>query len=243
MTREATSTAPGSLSARAVTGEITVTPDRGPVRFGRNKPDVEICIGEDDLLVSRQHGVLTHRSGRWWVTNLGRTPIRMTNFMMLYSRAEPVPLGSGRTPLYLRGSDSREHVLELFVAGAEGGTPPPRYGYDTVVPRPWCLDEEERLAVVVVGQNYLLNEPQPRPLARQSAADLLNDLRPDDQWSDRRVERVIARVRTKLSNGGVPFLMREELEEPIGNSLTENLMRELVQSTTLTPSDLDLLDG
>lgn len=35
----------------------------------------------------------------------------------------------------------------------------------------------------------------------------------------------------------------EEVGEPVGNTLNDNLLTELVQSTTLVPPDLALLDG
>jgi hypothetical protein len=40
----------------------------------------------------------------------------------------------------------------------------------------------------------------------------------------------------------VPGLTREEVGEPVGNALNDNLIRELVLSTTLVPPDLALLD-
>ncbi|GAB3895510.1 hypothetical protein GCM10029964_075510 [Kibdelosporangium lantanae] len=95
---------------------------------------------------------------------------------------------------------------------------------------------------MVLGQHYLLHEAHPQPLSRQRAADQLRELAPDGKWTAKRVEHIVADVRDRLSRGGVFGLRREELAEPVGNALTENLFRELVTSTTLVPPDLELLD-
>lgn len=235
---------PGSISALSVTGGITLRPKEGrTLLFGRNRPDVHVCIGEDDRRVSRQHGLLTHRQGRWWVANMGRMPIRLPNSQLLFSESEQVPLATGYTPLFVRGSEHREHLLELFVVGPDGDRPVSRPGELTEKPRTWRLTADERLVLVVVGQRYLLHEAGPRPLTRQQAADQLADLQPDRGWTAKKVEHAVTEVRNRLSVAGVYGLVREEVEEPVGNSLNDNLMKELVLSTTLVPPDLALLDG
>jgi hypothetical protein len=52
----------------------------------------------------------------------------------------------------------------------------------------------------------------------------------------------VGAVRTRLAKDGVAGLTREEVGEPVGNVLNDNLMRELLLSTTLVPPDLALLD-
>ncbi len=236
--------APGAISALAVTGGITVAPEPGlTIRFGRNRPEVEVCVGEDDLLISRQHGLLDHRLGQWWVNNTGRSPIRLASSLLLHREGDPIPLAVGYTPLFLRGSRGREHLLELYVAGDEGGKPPSRPGDITQPPRRWRLTVEEHLALVVLGQRYLLHDPHPQPLSRQQAATELAELRPTAKWTTKRVEHLVAEVRARLSAGGVFGLRRDEVGEPVGLTLTVNLLRELVSSTTLVPTDLNLLDG
>jgi hypothetical protein len=234
---------PGAIYALAVSGGVSLAPREGSaIRFGRNRPDVEICVGEDDLRVSRQHGRLTRSEGHWWVHNTGQLPIRLPSTQWLSSQEEPVPLAEGYTPLFIRGSRNREHLLELFVAGPGGEHPVARPGDVTQPPRRWRLTEDERLVLVVLGQRYLLHEPNPQPLARQQVADRVGELRSDALWNVKRVERTIAEVRFRLSSGGVHGLVREEVGEPVGNSLNDNLLRELVGSTTLVPPDLALLD-
>lgn len=44
------------------------------------------------------------------------------------------------------------------------------------------------------------------------------------------------------SAGGIAGLTREEVGEPVGNTLTHNLIRDLMESTTLVPPDLQLMD-
>lgn len=233
---------PGSLSAATTLGGVMALPSDGPLRFGRNRPSVDVCVGEDDIRVSRQHGVLVFQAGQWWVQNTGKTPIRLPNALMLHQDGDPVPLQVGYTPLFLRGSATREHLLELYVAGDDGGKPPSLHSAETQPPKTWRLTKEERLVLVVLGQHYLLHEARPQPLSRQRAADQLHELQPDEKWTAKRVEHSVADVRDRLSRGGVFGLRREELAEPVGNALTENLFKELVSSTTLVPPDLELLD-
>ena len=235
--------APGAIFALALTEGVTVGPREGlAIRFGRNRPDVDVCVGEDDLKVSRLHGVVTYRRGLWWVSNQGQLPIRMPRSQLLFGNAEPTPLTSGYTPLFIRGSRGREHLLELYVAGPDGGHPAPQHGAVTEPPRRWRLTPDERLALVVVGQRYLLHEEQPLPIARQQACLQLEELQPDTGWTVKKLDHTISDVRTRLSRAGVSGLTREEVGEPVGNTLNDNLLRELVLSTTLVPTDLALLD-
>lgn len=235
--------APGAIYALAIGGGFTVGPREGrTIVFGRNKPEVHVCIGEDDRRVSRQHGLLTHTDGRWWVSNTGRLPIRLPGSQWLFSNEESLPLLEGYTPLFVPGTRGREHLLELYVAGSDGQRPVPRPGDVTDPPRTWRLLPEERLALVLLGQRYLLHEADPQPLTRQQTADQLAELQPDKGWTARRVEHLVVGVRERLSSAGVPNLTREEVGEPVGNKLNDNLLRELLLSTTLVPPDLCLLD-
>jgi hypothetical protein len=233
---------PGAIVALALAEGVTVAPGEGrTVRFGRNRPEVDVCVGEDDLRVSRQHGLLAYRSGQWWVSNTGQLPIRLPSTQWMFNGEEPIPLTSGYTPLFVRGSRFREHLLELYVAGAEGGRPATRHRDVTEPPKRWRLDPDERLALIVLGQRYLLHEPHPQPLSRQQVADQLAELQPGVTWSASKVDHLVADVRARLSAGGVFGMLREEVGEPVGNSLNDNLIRELVLSTTLVPPDLTLL--
>ncbi|MBB4688379.1 FHA domain-containing protein [Amycolatopsis jiangsuensis] len=234
---------PGAVVALSLSGKLVLGPAEGrTIRFGRNRPAVEVCVGETDLQVSRTHGTLTHLDGQWWVRNTGRLPIRLPRTRLLFRDEDPVPLQEGYTPLFVRGSRDREHLLEMYVVGWNGGQPAAQHDAETQPRKRWHLSPEEQLVLVVLGQRYLLHESNPQPISRQHAAEILADLQPEVNWRAKRVEHVVAEVRARLSARGVHGLVRDEVGEPVGNALTDNLLRELVLSTTLVPTDLVMLD-
>ncbi len=161
------------------------------ILFGRNRPEVHVCVGEDDRQVSRQHGMLTHHGGQWRVSNTGRRPLRLPGSRMLSPDDEPVPLAEGYTPLFVQGSSGREHLLELYVTGSDGRRPSSYHGDPTQLPRIWRLQRDERLALIVLGQHYLLHEAHPHPLSWRQAADQLAELQPEAGWTAKRVEHMI----------------------------------------------------
>ncbi len=237
-------TKPGAITARALSCTVTLPPDEGTrLRFGRNRmPEVEISVGDDDPRVSRQHGVLVYRQGRWWLSNTGRSPIQISDALRIHADDDPVPLSSGYTTLLITGSGNRKHLLELHITGIDGKYPAPALGFHTMPQRIWPLTTEQRLVLAVLGQQYILRDPHPQPLTRQQAADLLTELRPSERWTAKRVDRVVSRVRHALSRRGVHGLIREEVGEPVGNSLNHNLLMELaVRTETLKRADLALL--
>ncbi|WP_026360141.1 hypothetical protein [Amycolatopsis nigrescens] len=232
------------LFALAMTGGIDIKASEGrTILFGRNRPEVHVCVGEDDRRVSRQHGAVTHQSGQWWLRNTGRLPIRLPESRWLFGTEEPVPLLEGYTPLFVRGSSGREHLLELYVTGAGGVRPSSRHRDVTQPPRTWRLTPDERLVLTVLGQRYLLHEARPQPLTWRQAATQLAELRPETGWTPKRVEHLVVSIRTRMSRDGVSGLTRDEVGEPVGNALNDNLIKELLLSTTLVPPDLGLLDG
>ena len=234
---------PGTIHVLALSGGIAIGPQEGrTLTFGRNRPDVHVGLGEDDARISRQHGTLHHHAGQWWLANTGQVPIRVPPARLLFRDEEPLPLDEGYTPLFVRGSTRREHVLEVHVTGVSGQIPRPRHVDVTQPPRTWQLSSDERLAVIVLGQRYLLHEQRPQPVSWRDAADELSTLRPDAGWTARRVEHLVAGVRIRLSRAGVSGLTREEIGEPVGNALNDSLMRELLLSTTLVPPDLAALN-
>lgn len=233
----------GTLTARAVTGSVVAESVEGTtVRFGRDSDAVDVCVGGDDDQVSRQQGLLVCRNGTWWLSNTGRGMIELPNSQWLRPAEEPVPLRIGYTTVFVLGSRTRDHLLELHVAGADDGRPPPRHSATTRPGRTWDLNPKERLVLVALGQRYLLGDINPQPLTRNQVAELLNDTQGRATWTEKKVERVIGKVRLRLSGGGVTGLLREEVGEPVGNALSNNLIQELVRSMTLTPEDLDLLE-
>ena len=76
----------------SVAGGMSVGPKEGrTLIFGRNRPEVHVCVGEDDPRVSREHGRLVHRDGKWWIENTGRLPLRLPGGRLLFAEEEPVP--------------------------------------------------------------------------------------------------------------------------------------------------------
>jgi hypothetical protein len=244
LVRQVATPVPGAIFVLALSAGVTLPP--GPdrrIRFGRNQPQVDVCIGEDDLRVSRQHGVIDHQDGHWAVTNTGRLPIRLPAGRWLFHDEEPCPLVPGYTPLFVRGSRGREHLMEVYVIGQDGSCPEALHGAVTHAPKRYWLTPDERLVLVVLGQRYLAQEEFAQPLGRRAVAGQMAELQPDATWDERKVERVIAQVRTRLHKDGVRGVVREELVEPIGNMLNHNLVEALMVSATLLPSDLSALDG
>ncbi|GAA1314578.1 FHA domain-containing protein [Saccharothrix xinjiangensis] len=236
---------PGVLVARALAGSVLRPPDEGQrLRFGRGEPpSVDIRLGDDDLRVSRQHGLLERRGGWWWLTNTGRSPIQATDGLRMHAADDPVPLSHGYTTLLIWGTGNRKHILEVFISGHDGTLPPPVPGLSTHAGRRWPLTDDQRLVLVALGQRYLQQDRHPQPLSRAHVAALLTELRPDEGWNARKVEETVIRVRQNLSAGGVVGLTREEVGEPVGNTLNHNLLTELIVTTeTLERADLDLLD-
>ena len=75
---------PGTLVVLEPGGGPTVSPTEGMVLwFGRNRPDVHICVGPDDAGVSRRHGTLEYSAGCWWVRTLGGRPVRVGGTQVL----------------------------------------------------------------------------------------------------------------------------------------------------------------
>ncbi|AXB43141.1 FHA domain-containing protein [Amycolatopsis albispora] len=213
---------PGSLHALSATGGVTVgAAEERVVVFGRNRPEVDVCVGEHDVRVSRRQGELSRHDGRWCVRNTGRAPLRLPESRLLGPDDEPAVLAGGYTPLFVRGAGGREHLLEVFVGGGPATGPARRRS----------LTASERLVLVACGCRYLLHEANPRPVPKREAAALLAELRPHEPWPVARVDFVLATVRFRLTAEGV-------LAEDTGD---DGLLRELVRSATLVPPDLALL--
>jgi len=234
----------GTLFALGERGGIAVEPTAGfSVIFGRNEPEVHVCVGAGDPGVSRHHGTLHHDGHRWALRNTGHLPIRLPGSHLLLSGHEE-PLAVAYTPLFIRSSRGREHLLEVRVAGP-APSEPPRVGDEDTTRRAvvWELSDTERLVAVALGQRYLRHEAFPQPLSWNQVAEHLGRLRPGERWSAKRAEHVMTTLRQRLAGEGVLGLTRAEVGEPIGNTINHNLMTELLLSTTLVPPDLRLVEG
>lgn len=74
---------PGTIFVLALAGGVTAEQVEGRrIRFGRNRPEVDVCVGIDDRRVSRCHGLLTHHRNHRWVSNSGRYPMRLPGSRM-----------------------------------------------------------------------------------------------------------------------------------------------------------------
>lgn len=234
---------PDTIYLLSVSGGVRFHPKEGRfILFGRNRPEVHVCVGEDDRRVSRSHGRVSRHGDHWWLRNIGRLPLQLPRMRMLFPEDEPFPLGPGYTPVFINGTSCRRHLMEVYVTGEDGRLPRPAPEASTLADKPWKLSATERLALVVLSQRYLLHEAYPQPLAWRQAADRLAELRPEANWTHRKVEHTIAAVRRRLSKAGVSGLTREEVGEPVGNMLNHNLIVELLHSRTLVPPDLRLLE-
>jgi hypothetical protein len=235
-------TTPGTIYALSVSGGVRFRPkEERVVLFGRNRPEVHVCVGEDDRRVSRAHGRLARRGDHWWLSNTGHLPIQLPGSRTLFPEDEPFPVQTGYTPVFISGTARRRHLVELYVSGDDGRLPPPAPGATTLKDRPWRLDADERLALVCLAQRYLLHEAYPQPVSWKQVAAELGELGFEGNWRPKRVEHLVAKVRQRLSGAGVPGLTREEVGEPVGNMLNHNLITELLHTRTLVPPDLRIL--
>ena len=233
---------PGTLVVLDPDGGPTVGPQEGRVLwFGRNRPDVHICVGADDPGVSRRHGALEFAAGRWWVRTLGSRPVRVGGTLVLRRGDEPVPLVEGRTSLLVEGADPRDlHLVRVWVVGA--AAPPPRAVGDGTVPvRCFRLDDTERLVMTVLAQRHLLRVPDPQPLTAREAAGELAALRPGAGWTQKKVEHLVKKVRDRLTAQGVGGLVPEPGQTGFDSAYRRNLLDALLGSGTLGSADLRLL--
>lgn len=235
--------APGTIHALGMSGGVRFGPKEGrTIVFGRQELDVHVCVGRDDRAISRQHGSLRHHENHWWLRNTGRIPLLLPSSRLLFPEDEPFPLTPGYTPLFLRGFSGRQYMLELHVTGQEGDRPPDCPDDETLPPKTWSLLPVEKLALTVLAQRYLMHDTHQHPLTWKDTADQLAELQPAAGWTAKRVEKMVCRIRAELSAEGVSGLTREEVGEPVGNQLNHNLIQALMQSTTLGPAQLRLLE-
>lgn len=244
----------GSLARglpQATSGTVFVLGSRGGIRvppehdftvvFGRNEPEVHVCVGEDDPGVSREHGAVFHDGRGWMLRNTGGLPIRLPGSTLLLSGHQQA-LPVAYTPLFIRTAPGREHLLEIRVAGSATPATTSRRDEKTRRPVIWSVGDEERLVLVVLGQRYLRHEAHPAPLTWGTVAEELNEGPGTKRWTAKKVEWTVREVRSRLIDRGVPGLTREEVGEPVGNALNHNLITELLLTGTLVPPDLRLLD-
>lgn len=238
---------PGTLYALTEHAGWAVPSASIALEFGRADGDVHLPIGVDDPRISRVHGRFRCVGGEWWIRNEG-SPIKVLypeESLLLTGHERAMP--RGYTPLLLGDPTERLHFLEVRIDSHDRGTSAVGPDSVTLPPQQFDLTERERLVLTCLAQNYLLGLPRPQPVTwKQIAADL-NEIAGEEEWIPHRAANVTGGIRQRLSHPEckpyrVPGLMSaEDRGTPIGNALNVNLIRAMIQSTTLRPDDLKLL--
>lgn len=237
---------PGAIIVMGAEGGFAVPARRFTLLFGRERDDVHVPVGVTDPAVSRQHGVFTcaGEGGEWWLRNTGRLPIELRGGALMLTGHER-RMAPGHTPLVIASSTHRSHLLDVRVVGYEG--PQPREATDATTADPqtvYELSPQERLVLTALALRYLQgHDRSPLPLTWAQTAQIANrSPYSTKRWNEKRAERIVGVVRDRLrERHGVPELTCEEVGQPVGTSLTQNLIGELLRTTTLAPQDLVLL--
>jgi hypothetical protein len=234
---------PGTLYVRSAAGGLVVDPAvRFTVLFGRDTTNVHVPVGLGDRHVSREHGRVTREDGRWVLTNHGRLPLQLPGPTLLLSDGS-TPVSPGYTPIMVKHRHGPLHVIETYVVPRPGQGAEASETASTTLGKPYRLNSDERLALIVIAQRYLRHETYAQPVGWAQAGEDLVTVTGDSSWTAKRVERLVARVRERLHEKyGVKGLTREEVGEPVGNALNHNLITELLLSATLVPPDLKEID-
>lgn len=237
---------PGAIIVMGAQGGFAVSARRYTLLFGRERDDVHVSVGVNDPAVSRRHGVLTctGEGGEWWLRNNGRLPIELPGGTLMLTgherRMEP-----GHTPLVISSSTYSSYQLDVHVVGYEGQQQLSAASVATVDPKMvYELSPHERLVITALAVRYLQGyDRHPLPLSWKQTARIANQSPcTTRQWNERTVALTVDAVRQSLHDRyGVPGLTSQEVGQPVGTTLTQNLIRELLRSVSLQPQDLALL--
>lgn len=225
-----------------------VPPRPFELTFGRDEERVNLPLGVKDQRISRCHGRLVCHGSEWTIRNEGRLPMLFPGDTMLLQGQERL-VEDAYTPVYIGNPRDEVHFLEVRVIGGRRPDGEATPEDETAVPVVHTLTRVERLVIASLAQRYLRGVPHAQPVAWKRVADdmdRLSGLR-DRDWNEKSVALVVANVRKRLSAPGykhrVYGLRRSEVfGEPLGNALNDNLIRALLQSTTLTPADIEPFD-
>ncbi|MFF5720637.1 hypothetical protein [Streptomyces buecherae] len=117
---------PDTLFVLGANGGVRVAPDANlRLLFGRNEPEVHVCVGPTDALVSRRQGLIVRESAHWVLHNAGRLPVLFPGPRLVLG-GDQAHLPTGYTPLFVVSS-RHKHLLEVRVT-APGQPPGPRDG-------------------------------------------------------------------------------------------------------------------
>jgi hypothetical protein len=229
---------PGAIFVVGDQGGWAVPPRKFTLQFGRDEDEVHVPVAVDDPYVSRQQGVFVCDGHMWWLENRGKQPIQIPGRPMLL-RGHGCLLPSGYTPLIIISQRSRTHLLHVRVVDRIGEVFGRRPGTRTKEADFYHLSKTEHMVLTALAQRYLRGEPSPQPATWKQAADTLNLVPGAKEWTPRTVEHVVTAVRERLA---VPFTSREEVGEPVGNTLNHNLIEALLRSACLLPEDLTFFE-
>jgi hypothetical protein len=217
--------------------------------FGRDQDNVNIPLGVKDKRVSRLHGRLVCHGSEWTMRNEGRLPMLLPGGALLLTGQERL-IEHSYTPVYIGDLAEAVHCLEIRLIGGKRTADDGAADDETAVPGRHGLSEVEKAVLTSLAQRYLRGLPRAQPVAWRQVADDMRrtGLAGERNWNEGTVARVVAGVRERLSHPEyrprVAGLRRDEVfGEPLGNALNDNLIRALLQSTTLVPEDLGLLGG
>jgi hypothetical protein len=225
---------PGAILVMGDQGGWAVPPRKFTLQFGRDEDEVHVPIAVDDPYVSRQQGVFGCDGHVWWLENRGRLPIQIPRHPMLL-RGHACLMASGYTPLIIISQGNRTHLLHVRVVGGTCEASDRRPGTRTKEAELYHLSKTEHMALAALAQRYLRGEPNPQPATWKQTADMLNLVPGPKEWNPRTVEHLVTAVRERLA---IPFTSREEVGEPVGNTLNHNLIEALLRSACLLPEDL-----
>lgn len=214
--------------------------------FGRGRPNVHVAVGVDDRNVSRRHGEFTCIGpGReWYFSNIGtRLPIEMPDGTLLLPGHGRI-FEPGHTRLVIHSSERHSHLVEVRLVGKDCRRTDGTQDDKTEIPEPvYELSDEERLVLTALARRFLEGyDDYPLPLTWEETARVANGSPESARyWTDRMAEHTVKHVRERLHRQGVRGLMRDQVGNPVGSTLSVNLIRELIKTSTLSTKDLDLL--
>lgn len=237
---------PGTIFVLGPEGGYAVPARRYTLLFGRDREDVHVPVGVNDPTVSRRHGVFTctGSDGGWWLTNTGHLPIELPNGSLMLTGHRRF-IEPGYTPLVINSSKQRSHLVEVRLVDDDDQHPRSTTKEETIDPETvYELSPQERLVLTALARRYLEGaEAFPLPLTWEDTAQTANASPFTTKvWNFRTVANTVEEVRERLHRRGVRGLMRDEVGEPVGSTLSVNLIRELVKTVTLSAQDLELLD-
>ncbi|MEY9860728.1 hypothetical protein ABH935_006365 [Catenulispora sp. GAS73] len=228
---------PGTIFVIADRGGWAVPPRTYALTCGRNEDEVHVPFGLDDDRISRVHVAFECDGGPWWLVNRGQRPIQIPDGPLVL-QGHVHKMGTGYTPLIIVTELGRSHLIHVRVVGYGGLTAAPQPGKTTAPPVAGHLTKTEHLLLTALAHRYLRGERHPQPATRKQTAEILNRIPGQNGWDEKQVDNRVSAIRKRLA---IPFTSREEMNEPVGNTLNHNLIHALLRSAMLLPDDLRLL--